>query len=136
MWKLIISVIGATLAACIAVPATAGAASEYDDLVDKITTKTMINHVQDYYGKSCGSPTDDYAYKWLYAFNQKHYFMGPYDDKQHAEAVRSLQKAMTSKDGAYAVVYIQNSGSGSNSTPSIANIYWTESDKNSFITMF
>lgn len=136
MWKLIISVIGATLAACIAVPATTGAASEYDDLVDKITTKTMINHVQDYYGKSCGSPTDDYAYKWLYAFNQKHYFMGPYDDRQHAEAVRSLQKAMTSKDGAYAVVYIQNSGSGSNSTPSIANIYWTESDKNSFITMF
>lgn len=136
MWKLIISVIGATLAACIALPATAEAASEYDDLVDKITTKTMINHVQDYYGKSCGSPTDDYAYKWLYAFNQKHYFMGPYDDRQHAEAVRSLQKAMTSKDGAYAVVYIQNSGSGSNSTPSIANIYWTESDKNSFITMF
>ena len=77
MWKLIISVIGATLAACIALPATAEAASEYDDLVDKITTKTMINHVQDYYGKSCGSPTDDYAYKWLYAFNQKHYFMGP-----------------------------------------------------------
>ena len=136
MWKFIISVIGATLAACIALPATAEAASEYDDLVDKITTKTMINHVQDYYGKSCGSPTDDYAYKWLYAFNQKHYFMGPYDDRQHAEAVRSLQKAMTSKDGAYAVVYIQNSGSGSNSTPSIANIYWTESDKNSFITMF
>lgn len=136
MWKRIISVTGATLAVCIAVSATAGAASEYDDLVDKITTKTMINHVQDYYGKSCGSPTDDYAYKWLYAFNQKHYFMGPYDDRQHAEAVRSLQKAMTSKDGAYAVVYIQNSGSGSNSTPSIANIYWTESDKNSFITMF
>lgn len=44
MWKRIISVIGATLAVCIAVPATAGAASEYDDLVEKVTTKSLINY--------------------------------------------------------------------------------------------
>ena len=44
MWKRIISVIGATLAACIVVPA--GAASGYDDIINKVSTKTLIHHIQ------------------------------------------------------------------------------------------
>ena len=39
MWKRIISVVGATLAVCIAVPATAGAASEYEILLIKCQQK-------------------------------------------------------------------------------------------------
>lgn len=39
MWKLVISVIGAALVVCIAVPATAGAASEYEILLIKCQQK-------------------------------------------------------------------------------------------------
>lgn len=59
MWKFGVSIIGVILAACIALPATVRAASEYDDLIEKITTKTLINHIDNYYDKTCGSPTDD-----------------------------------------------------------------------------
>lgn len=130
------SIILISLAATLILAHTSRGASGYDDLIDKITTKTMINHFQDYHGKSCGSPTDDYAPKWLYTFQQKHYFARPNDDEQHDEAVRSLRRAMSSENGAYAVVYIQNSGSDPSSTPSMAQIYWTENDKNSFTTTF
>ena len=98
MWKLIISVIGATLAVCIAVPATAGAASEYDDIINKVSTKTLIHHIDNYHGKTCGSPDDDYAKKWLFAFKQKRYYSG--DPRDHQAAVESLERAMSSPKGA------------------------------------
>ena len=108
MPKLSISVIGAALAVCITVPATAGAASEYDDIINKVSTKTLIHHIDNYSGKTCGSPDDDYAKKWLFAFKQKRYYLG--NPKDHQVAVESLERAMSSPKSAYAVVYEQNNG--------------------------
>lgn len=59
-----------SLAVCVLFPADGFAASKFDDLVDKITTKTMINHVTNSKGKVCGAPDDDYAQKWRYAFRR------------------------------------------------------------------
>lgn len=132
MWKLIISVIGATLAACIAVPATAGAASEYDDIIDKVSTKTLIHHIDNYSGKTCGSPDDDYAKKWLFAFKQKRYYSG--DPKDHQAAVESLERAMSSPKGAYAVVYEQNKKH--NGTAYLIKVFWTEDGKDDYVYRF
>lgn len=107
MWvKFVISIIGAAVAVCVAVPATAGAASDYDDIINKISTKTLIHQIDNYSGKTCGSPDDDYAKKWLFAFKQKRYYSG--DPKDHQAAVESLERAISSPKGAYAVVYEQN----------------------------
>lgn len=132
MWKRIVSVMGATLAVCIAVPATAGAASEYDDLVEKVTTKTLINYVDNYHGKTCGSPTDDYAKKWFYSFKRQKSFANPH----HPEAVASLEKAINSPAGAYAVIYTQKNNHNNNSSASLAAVYWTEDGRDDFELSF
>ena len=132
MWKLIISVIGATLAVCIAVPATAGAASEYDDIINKVSTKTLIHHIDNYHGKTCGSPDDDYAKKWLFAFKQKRYYSG--DPRDHQAAVESLERAMSSPKGAYAVVYEQNKKH--NGTAYLIKVFWTEDGKDDYVYRF
>ena len=134
MWKLIISVIGATLAVCIAVPATAGAASEYDYIIDKVSTKTLIHHIDNYSGKTCGSPDDDYAKKWLFAFKQKRYYSG--DPKDHQAAVESLERAMSSPKGAYAVVYEQNNKHNNTSNPYFIKVFWTEDGKDDYTYRF
>ena len=134
MWKRIISVIGATLAVCIAVPATAGAASEYDDIIDKVSTKTLIHHIDNYSGKTCGSPDDDYAKKWLFAFKQKRYYSG--DPKDHQAAVESLERAMSSPKGAYAVIYEQNNKHNDTSNPYFIKVFWTEDGKDDYTYRF
>ena len=132
MWKFIISVIGATLAVCIAVPATAGAASEYDDLVEKVTTKSLINYVDNYHGKTCGSPTDDYAKKWLHQFKrQKHN-----DREDHPAAVASLMRAITSEKGAYAVIYEQHNAQDKSSIPYFLTVFWTEDGRDNLTMKF
>ena len=132
MWKFIISVIGATLAVCIAVPATAGAASEYDDLVEKVTTKSLINYVDNYHGKTCGSPTDDYAKKWLHQFKrQKHN-----DREDHPAAVASLMRAITSEKGAYAVIYEQHNAHDKSSIPYFLTVFWTEDGRDNLTMKF
>ena len=132
MWKFIVSVIGTTLAVCIMVPATAGAASGYDDLVEKVTTKTLINYVDNYHGKTCGSPTDDYAKKWFYSFKRQKSFANPH----HSEAVASLEKAINSPAGAYAVIYTQKNNHNNNSSASLAAVYWTEDGRDDFELSF
>lgn len=132
MWKRIISVIGATLAVCIALPATAEAASEYDDLVEKVTTKTLINYVDNYHGKTCGSPTDDYAKKWLHQFKrQKHN-----DREDHPAAVASLMRAITSEKGAYAVIYEQHNAHDKSSIPYFLTVFWTEDGRDNLTMKF
>ena len=74
--------------------------SKYDALTDKLTTPTMINYTS-MYGKTCGSTTDDYANKWLWAFRRQQ----SNDRENHPAAVKSLETAISSADGAYAVVY-------------------------------
>lgn len=132
MWKRIISVTGATLAVCIAVSATAGATSGYDDLVEKVTTKTLINYVDNYHGKTCGSPTDDYAKKWFYSFKRQKSFANPH----HSEAAASLEKAINSSNGAYAVVYTQKNNHNNTSSVSLAAVYWTEDGRDDFELSF
>ena len=134
MWKLIISVIGATLAVCIAVPATAGATSGYDDIINKVSTKTLIHHIDNYSGKTCGSPDDDYAKKWLFAFKQKRYYSG--DPKDHQAAVESLERAISSPKGAYAVVYEQNNKHNDTSNPYFIKVFWTEDGKDDYTYRF
>lgn len=134
MWKRIISVMGATLAVCIAVPATAGAASEYDDIINKVSTKTLIHHIDNYSGKTCGSPDDDYAKKWLFAFKQKRYYSG--DPKDHQAAVESLERAMSSPKGAYVVIYEQNNKHNDTSNPYFIKVFWTEDGKDDYTYRF
>ena len=134
MWKRIISVMGATLAVCIAVPATAGATSGYDDIINKVSTKTLIHHIDNYSGKTCGSPDDDYAKKWLFAFKQKRYYSG--DPKDHQAAVESLERAMSSPKGAYAVVYEQNNKHNDTSNPYFIKVFWTEDGRDDYTYRF
>ena len=117
---------------CIALPATAEAASEYDDLVEKVTTKTLINYVDNYHGKTCGSPTDDYAKKWLHQFKrQKHN-----DREDHPAAVASLMKAITSEKGAYAVMYEQHNAHDKSSNPYFLTVFWTEDGRDNLTMKF
>jgi len=134
MWKLIISVIGATLAVCIAVSATAGATSGYDDIINKVSTKTLIHHIDNYHGKTCGGPNDDYAKKWLFSFKQKRYYSG--DPKDHQAAVESLERAMSSPKGAYAVVYEQNNKHNDTSNPYFIKVFWTEDGRDDYTYRF
>ena len=135
MWvKFVISIIGAAVAVCVAVPATAGAASEYDDIIDKVSTKTLIHHIDNYSGKTCGSPDDDYAKKWLFAFKQKRYYQG--DPKDHQAAVESLERAMSSPKGAYAVIYEQNNKHNDTSNPYFIKVFWTEDGKDDYTYRF
>ena len=135
MWvKFVISIIGAAVAVCVAVPATAGAASEYDDIINKVSTKTLIHHIDNYHGKTCGSPDDDYAKKWLFAFKQKRYYSG--DPKDHQAAVESLERAMSSPKGAYAVVYEQNNKHNNTSNPYFIKVFWTEDGKDDYTYRF
>ena len=113
-------------------PATSSATSKYDDLVGQITTSTMINNVTNSKGKVCGSTTDDYAQKWLESFRRQQYNIHEY----HPEAVKSLESAMSSPDGAYAVTYEQVDTGGGAKSPYLAKVYWTEIDKASFETVF
>ena len=108
------------------------AASAYDDIVSKTTTSTLINHIDNYYGKSCGSASDDYAERWLYEFKRQNYSHLSY----HPAAVASLQTAISSPDGAYAVTYEQKNNHDNTSNPYLATVYWTEHDKASFETTF
>lgn len=134
MWKRIISVTGATLAVCIAVSAAAGATSGYDDIINKVSTKTLIHHIDNYSGKTCGSPDDDYAKKWLFAFKQKRYYSG--DPKDHQAAVESLERAMSSPKGAYAVIYEQNNKHNDMSNPYFIKVFWTEDGKDDYTYRF
>ena len=134
MWKRIISVMGAALAVCIAVPATVGAASEYDDIINKVSTKTLIHHIDNYSGKTCGSPDDDYAKKWLFAFKQKRYYSG--DPRDHQAAVESLERAMSLPKGAYTVIYEQNNKHNDTSNPYFIKVFWTEDGKDDYTYRF
>lgn len=135
MWvKFVIGIIGAAVAVCVAVPATAGAASEYDDIINKVSTKTLIHHIDNYSGKTCGSPDDDYAKKWLFAFKQKRYYQG--DPRDHQAAVESLERAMSSPKGAYAVIYEQNNKHNDTSNPYFIKVFWTEDGKDDYTYRF
>jgi len=117
---------------CVLVPKSSLALSSYDDLVTNVTTSTLINHIDNYYGLSCGSTTDDYAERWLYEFKRQDYNHRSY----HAAAVASLQTAISSPDGAYAVAYEQKNNHDNTSNPYFVTVYWTEHDKSSFETVF
>lgn len=129
-----VSIITGTIIVFISIllPTKVSAVSKYDDLIDKITTSTMINHVTNSKGKVCGSPYDDYARKWRYAFRRQQYN----NRENHHAAFKSLEKAFSSPDGAYAVVYEQVNNSNGTKSPYLASVYWTEHDKSSFETVF
>jgi len=110
-------------------PNATHATSKYDALTDKLTTPTMINYTS-MYGKTCGSTTDDYANKWLWAFRRQQ----SNDRENHPAAVKSLETAISSADGAYAVVYERVDNDTGKSYR--IHIYWTEHDKASFETIF
>ena len=116
----------------ILLPTKVSAISKYDDLIDKITTSTMINHVTNPKGKVCGSPDDDYARKWQYAFRRQQYN----NREDHPAAVKSLEKAISSPDGAYAIAYEQVNYDNGTKSPYLASVYWTEHNKSSFETVF
>ena len=130
----LVSIITGTIIVFISIllPTKVSAVSKYDDLIDKITTSTMINHVTNSKGKVCGSPYDDYARKWRYAFRRQQYN----NRENHHAAFKSLEKAFSSPDGAYAVVYEQVNNSNGTKSPYLASVYWTEHDKSSFETVF
>lgn len=130
MKKRLVSIItGTTIVFTFLLPNTAHAASKYDTLTDKLTTPTMINYTS-MYGKTCGSTTDDYANKWLWAFRRQQ----SNDRENHPAAVKSLETAISSADGAYAVVY--ESVDNDTGKSYRIHIYWTEHDKASFETIF
>ena len=116
----------------ILLPTKVSAISKYDDLIDKITTSTMINHITNPKGKVCGSPDDNYARRWQYAFRRQQYNYRDY----HSDAMRSLETAISSPDGAYAVAYEQVTDDNGTKNPYLASVYWTEHNKSSFETVF
>jgi hypothetical protein len=130
--KLFVGIITFTLFFFILLPTKSFALSSYDDLVGKVTTSTLVNYIDNYYGKSCGSATDDYAERWLYEFKRDDSFQASY----HSAAVASLQAAISSPDGAYAVMYEQKNNHDNTSNPYFITVYWTEHDKSSFETVF
>ncbi len=127
-FKLFIVAITFITSVCIAIPEESSALSDYNDLVDKATTPTLINYIDNYYGKSCGSETDDYAKKWIQAFKRQ----ASNNRNYHSDAVASLERAISSPDGAYAVVYEQKNDHDNTSNPYFIKVYWTEHDANSF----
>ena len=127
--RLVSIITGTIIVFTFLLPNTAHAASKYDALTDKLTTPTMINYTS-MYGKTCGSTTDDYANKWLWAFRRQQ----SNDRENHPAAVKSLETAISSADGAYAVVYERVDNDAGKSYR--IHIYWTEHDKASFETIF
>lgn len=127
--RLVSIITGTTIVFTFLLPNTAHATSKYDTLTDKLTTPTMINYTS-MYGKTCGSTTDDYANKWLWAFRRQQ----SNDRENHPAAVKSLETAISSADGAYAVVYERIDNDTGKSYR--IHIYWTEHDKASFETIF
>ena len=127
--RLVSIITGTIIVFTFLLPNTAHAASKYDTLTDKLTTPTMINYTS-MYGKTCGSTTDDYANKWLWAFRRQQ----SNDRENHPAAVKSLETAISSADGAYAVVYERVDNDTGKSYR--IHIYWTEHDKESFETIF
>lgn len=127
--RLVSIITGTIIVFTFLLPNTAHAASKYDTLTDKLTTPTMINYTS-MYGKTCGSTTDDYANKWLWAFRRQQ----SNDRENHPAAVKSLETAISSADGAYAVVYERVDNDTGKSYR--IHIYWTEHDKASFETIF
>ena len=127
--RLVSIIIGTIIVFTFLLPNAAHATSKYDALTDKLTTPTMINYTS-MYGKTCGSTTDDYANKWLWAFRRQQ----SNDRENHPAAVKSLETAISSADGAYAVVYERVDNDTGKSYR--IHIYWTEHDKESFETIF
>ncbi|MDO5343447.1 MAG: SGNH/GDSL hydrolase family protein [Candidatus Saccharibacteria bacterium] len=130
--RLILGVIGVIILACTAPPTEASTASEYDDLVEKVTTKTLIHHIDNYYGKSCGSPTEDYAERWLHQFKRQK----ENDRENHPAAVASLMKAINSPKGAYAVMYDQRNAHDNTSNPYFLRVIWTEDGRDNLTVKF
>lgn len=127
--RLVSIITGTIIVFTFLLPNTAHATSKYDALTDKLTTPTMINYTS-MYGKTCGSTTNDYANKWLWAFRRQQ----SNDRENHPAAVKSLETAISSADGAYAVVYERVDNDTGKSYR--IHIYWTEHDKESFETIF
>jgi len=127
--RLVSIITGTIIVFTFLLPNAAHATSKYDALTDKLTTPTMINYTS-MYGKTCGSTTDDYANKWLWAFRRQQ----SNDRENHPAAVKSLETAISSADGAYAVVYERVDNDTGKSYR--IHIYWTEHDKESFETIF
>lgn len=111
---------------------TANAASEYDDLVNKITTNTLINYVDNYYNKTCGSQTEDYAKRWLHQFKRQK----ANDRNYHSDAVDSLNRAISSTSGAYAVIYEQKNNHDNTSNPYFITVIWTETGRENLTIKF
>ena len=127
--RLVSIITGTIIVFTFLLPNATHATSKYDALTDKLTTPTMINYTS-MYGKTCGSTTDDYANKWLWAFRRQQ----SNDRENHPAAVKSLETAISSADGAYAVVYERVDNDTGKSYR--IHIYWTEHDKESFETIF
>lgn len=127
--RLVSIITGTIIVFTFLLPNAAHATSKYDALTDKLTTPTMINYTS-MYGKTCGSTTDDYANKWLWAFRRQQ----ANNRENHTAAVKSLETAISSSDGAYAVVYERVDNDRGKSYR--IHVYWTEHDKESFETIF
>lgn len=117
---------------CVIFSTSSFAGSGYDSLVKDISTSAMVNNVADSKGKTCGSPNDDYAKSWRYAFRRQQYN----DRAYHSAAVKSLETAINSPDGAYLVAYNQATDKNGHRSPYLFTVYWTEHDKSSFETRF
>lgn len=94
--------------------------SQYDDLIEKITTNKLINYIDNFRGKTCGSPWVDYSNSWLnlvrrQQFNQRKY---------HSVYMKSLYTAIAR--GAYAIGYNQINRHNDTSYTGFITIYWTE----------
>ena len=95
--------------------------SHYDDLMEKIATDKLINYIDNYYGKTCGSPANDYSNSWLKATEQQGAF---YRRDYYSNYMRSLKKAMAT--GAYAIGYQQKNRHNNTSNPYFITVYWAE----------
>ena len=95
--------------------------SHYDDLMEKITTDKLINYIDNYYGKTCGSPANDYSNSWLKATERQGAF---YRRDYYSNYMRSLKKAMAT--GAYAIGYQQKNRHNNTSNPYFITVYWAE----------
>lgn len=100
----------------------ADASSPYDDFFPTYRTLNLINHIENYYGNSCGSATDDYSYTWAEAMHINNVYSS---DPAHGVAMASFDAAL-SGDGGWWVEYSQINNGNNFSNPYFITVYWAD----------
>lgn len=100
----------------------AQAASVFDDFFPAQATSTLINHIENYFGKSCGSEWDDYAATWQEAMHINNWY-GP--NPVHTAAMSAFDAAMANGGGVW-VQYDQVNNGDNTSSSYFVTIYWAE----------